>query len=111
MASHRNLPRSFAPVDSDDDEDYTDPEVGQRRSCTTILQMMSEPKCYGQRGIKVQITYPKVKACTLGRSESLRKKEAIDKKALGFGLHCRPGTKPATPNLQLPSIERVTMLT
>ena len=36
MASHRNLPRSFAPVDSDDDEDcYTDPEVGQRPSCTT----------------------------------------------------------------------------
>ena len=34
MASHRNLPRSFAPVDSDDDEDcYTDPEVGQR-PCT-----------------------------------------------------------------------------
>ena len=27
MASHRNLPRSFAPVDSDEDEDYTDPEV------------------------------------------------------------------------------------
>ena len=35
MASHRNLPRSFAPVDSEDDEDYTDPEVGQRPSCTT----------------------------------------------------------------------------
>ena len=35
---------------------------------------------------------PKVKACTLGRSESLRKKEAIDKKALNYGLNCRPGS-------------------
>ena len=27
MASHRNLPRSFGLVDSDDEEDYQDPEV------------------------------------------------------------------------------------